>query len=394
MKSYTKYIFILLYVSLFSKLCRAQFYSYDSYNKKEVKGGVSKGIVSAMNISSIKGLTNKEVKTQLEQTFNNLDNALTEYRKKKRDAAKQIRNQIVSSHASFLPTNNKDSIQHVIDSLNTLLQNLMADRTIEDGFVNQKLQFKYTQKRIPGITLLPIGNAKTAAAFFENSDTIIMASEDGIFKFEHAYLNYLSNSKKLAAYTEPLADYWGPVRLSMGLLALVPSSKDSNISTKKSDSIFNQKTFKDRFRSGGGAIMLNFMYPLLHAHDNKYIDFKIYASPRFCIDVPKEDTSVQRFAHHTQLGVEAQLKINTLNNNFNFLLCFRGLQGWGNSSFYDNMGFTNNERKSFNFNTWTIGFIAKKQVAFYYTWYGGDSKVINPTMPINNSLTLNYQFKD
>jgi hypothetical protein len=278
------------------------------------------------------------------------------------------------------------------EKLNEELLILYSDRGLENQVKLQIDRFKYAKTRAPGVFPFPAGFRSASFAFFDNSDTIILTKED-VFQFEHAYLNYLTGTQKIAAYTEPLFDHIGPVRVSLGLLALAPSSKDSVVTTKKSDSLWKQKIFASKFRSGGGIAQLNFMYPLLHAHDNKYIDFKLYASPRFAIDVPREDTSVQRFAHHTQMGVEAQLKINTFEGNFNFLLCFRGMQVWGNSTFMDNMGFTGSQRKSFNFNTWTVGFIAKKHLALYYTWYSGDSRAINKAPAVtNNSITANYQF--
>ena len=252
---------------------------------------------------------------------------------------------------------------------------------------------RYAKTRVPNFSFLPVISKDAAELFFENKDDVTDNSKEGIFSVEHAYLNYLSQSKRLAAYSELLHDYFGPVRVSLGLIAMLPASKDSASTTKVSDSIWNKKSFVDKFKSGGGLTMLNFTFPLIHAHDNKYIDFKLYASPRFCIDAPKEDTNLQRFAHHTQLGLEAQLKIVTHDTAFSFLLCWRGMEAWGNSTFYDNMGFTGDQRKSFNFNTWTVGFIAKKKLAFYYTWYSGDSRAINQVgQKNNNTLTANYQF--
>jgi hypothetical protein len=154
------------------------------------------------------------------------------------------------------------------------------------------------------------------------------------------------------------------------------------------------KVFQDKFKSAGGIAQLNASFALLHLHDKKYFDLKAYASPRFAADVPKEDTSVQRFAHHTQLGGEVQLKVTTFEKAFTFLFCWRGFQAWGNSTFYDNMGFTGaDQRKSFNFNTWTVGVIVKDKLQFYYTWYTGSSRAVNQVpQKNNNSLTSTYQF--
>jgi hypothetical protein len=255
-------------------------------------------------------------------------------------------------------------------------------------------QANYLARLAKKFVPFPVHDKAEAAAFYDNEEELVFVDDEkGIFKLEHAYLNYLSQSKKLAVYSEVAYDYIGPVRLSLGLLGLVPSAKDSGFSTKKSDSIYNKKLFQDRFKSAGGVAQLNVSFPLLHAHDKKYFDLKVYASPRFAIDAPKEDTNVQRFAHHTQLGSEVQLKINTFDKVFSFLLCWRGFQAWGNSTFYDNMGFEGKNRKSFNFNTWTIGFIAKDKVQFYYTWYSGHSRAVNQiSKENNNSLTVNYQF--
>lgn len=258
---------------------------------------------------------------------------------------------------------------------------------------NESKQVAYLERLKKYFVLLPARSMEEAKAFFDNKEGLSFANKKGIFELEHAYLNYLSQSKKLAVYSEVAHDYIGSFRLSLGLLGLVPSAKDSVFSTKKSDSIYNKKLFQDRFKSAGGIAQFNVSLPLLHIHDDKYLDFKVYASPRFSIDVPKEDTNVQRFAHHTQLGSEVQLKVNTAEKVFSFLLCWRGFQALGNSTFYDNMGFEGKNRKSFNFNTWTIGFIAKDQLQLYYTWYGGDSRAVNQiSKENNNSLTVNYQF--
>lgn len=260
---------------------------------------------------------------------------------------------------------------------------------------NQKEQINYLNRLKKSFVPFPVRDQAQAKAFFDNKEELIFTNDEGIFKLEHAYLNYLSQSKKLAIYSEVAYDYIGPVRLSLGLIGLVPSVKDSSFSSKKNDSIYNKKLFQDRFKSGGGAAQLNVSFPILHVHDvnTKYFDLKVYASPRFCIDVPKEDTAVQRFAHHTQAGAEVQLKVITAEKVFSFLLCWRGFQAWGNSTFYDNMGFTGTGRKSFNFNTWTVGAIVKNNFQLYYTWYSGHSRAINQAgQQNNNSLTANYQF--
>lgn len=259
----------------------------------------------------------------------------------------------------------------------------------------KKLLFFLEKKTADGRKFFPVRNITQAQAYYENSDELDLADEDGFFSLEHAYLNYLSQSKKIAAYSEIGHDYFGPVRISAGLLGLAPSSKDSGFTTKQSDSIYNKKLFQERFKSGGGNVIFNFSYSLLHLHDkdSKYFDLKVYASPRFSIDIPKEDTNVQRFAHHTQLGGEVQLKVTSFEKVFTFLLCWRGFQAWGNSTFYDNMGFVNKDRKSFNFNTWTTGVIIKKNLQFFYTWYSGDSRAVNQiSAKNNNSITANYQF--
>jgi hypothetical protein len=277
------------------------------------------------------------------------------------------------------------------EKMDTAKRNAVKASTTE-GTTDEK-QKKYLKRVDSCFVFFPARTKAEADAFYDNKEELDFADTTGIFKLEHAYLNYLSQSKKLAVYSEVAYDYIGPVRLSLGLLGLVPSAKDSGFTTKKSDSIYNKKLFQDRFKSAGGVAQLNVSFPLLHAHDKKYFDLKVYASPRFAIDAPKEDTNVQRFAHHTQLGSEVQLKINTFDKVFSFLLCWRGFQAWGNSTFYDNMGFEGKNRKSFNFNTWTIGFIAKDKVQFYYTWYSGHSRAVNQiSKENNNSLTVNYQF--
>jgi hypothetical protein len=374
---------------------KAQWYSYDGFEKRTNNSGMSLNVTNQVINAAARTSSKRAFRDTMDARADSLSKLIKQVKKKKdtlilsiRDSIIRLLNQVIGEHNSA----RKDSLQKHRDSFNLVLQNIYADRSLEDMIILQREQFKYAKKRAPGLHFFPAGFKSAAFAYFDNSDTIITTKED-IFQFEHAYLNYLTGSKKIAAYTEPLFDYLGPVRVSLGLMALAPSTKDSAVTTKKSDSIWNKKVFTDKFRSGGGIAQVNFMYPLLFIHDNRYIDFKLYASPRFSIDAPQEDTSVQRFAHHTQLGVEAQLKITTFNENFKFLLCFRGMQAWGNKTFMDNMGFQGKDRKSFNFNTWTVGLIAKKHLAFYYTWYSGDTRAINQvSKPANNSLTANYQF--
>lgn len=255
---------------------------------------------------------------------------------------------------------------------------------------NEKEEVKYNEKRKKWISLIPVKNKTEAIAYFENSDTLVHeTNKEGAFQFEHSYLNYLSRTKSFAAYTEPTHGFIAPVRLSLGLMALAPSSKDS---ANQTDSAFNKQRFMDRFRSSGGNAILTASFPLLRIHDDSgYIDLKSYAVTRFCIDVPREDTTLQRFAHNTQFGIETQLKISSKNEEMKLLLCHKYSAILGNSTFYDNMGFTGSGRKKFDFNTWTVGFVAKGVLALYYTWYTGSGRAINP-VPQNNSLTVNYTF--
>lgn len=265
-----------------------------------------------------------------------------------------------------------------------------ATKNVGTRSSSEKAEVGYNKKRKNWFSLIPVTNKTEAIAYFENSDTLIHeTNKEGAFQFEHSYLNYLSRTKSFAAYTEPTHGFIAPVRLSLGLMALAPSSKDS---TSQTDSAFNKKRFMDRFRSSGGNAILTASFPLLRIHDDTgYIDLKSYAVTRFCIDVPREDTTLQRFAHNTQFGIETQLKISTKNEEMKLLLCHKYSTILGNSTFYDNMGFTGKGRKRFDFNTWTVGFIAKGVIAMYYTWYTGSARAINP-VPQNNSLTVNYTF--
>jgi hypothetical protein len=374
---------------------KAQWYSYDGFEKQSVTNIGQTSTANLIINTAGRSKNRRDFIKDMDQRAFRLKNLLDTVKRRKDSLIARIKDAIVSLAEEIITAGNdnkRDSLQKRKDSLNINLQAAYANRSLEDMIKTQRAQFKYAKKRVPGIHFFPAEFKSASYAFFDNSDTIIQTDE-GIFQFEHAYLNYLTQSNRIAAYTEPLFDHIGPVRVSLGLMALAPAAKDSAKTTKQSDSIWNKKTFMDKFRSGGGLAQINFMYPLLFIHDNKYIDFKLYASPRFSIDVPREDTSIQRFAHHTQIGVEAQLKIKTFKDNFNFLLCFRSMQAWGNKTFMDNMGFQGKDRKSFNFNTWTVGLIAKKHLALYYTWYTGDSRAINQvSQQNNNSLTANYQF--
>jgi hypothetical protein len=363
MKSIQKRIIFLAAALIFSVGINAQLYSYDKSERVEkdpdevfklfnaVVPGVLPGVVAALTSPALPLTGNLPQKQQTLKIF----------------------------------------LQANSTNVKALVKQLKVLSALSD---DQKSLLYYLEKKSTECQwLIPVRTLEQSKAFYENSDSLVLADKDGLFKLEHAYLNYLSQSKKLAVYSEVANDFIGPVRLSLGLIGLAPSAKDSAVTTKESDSIYNKKLFQDRFKSGGGLAQLNVSFPLLYIHDKHYVDFKVYASPRFCIDAPKEDTNVQRFSHHTQLGAEVQLKINTFEKTFTFLLCWRGFQAWGNSTFYDNMGFTGTDRKSFNFNTWTVGFIAKSKLQFYYTWYGGDSRAVNQmSNQNNNSLTANYQF--
>ncbi len=380
-----------------------QYYGYQTYKLRTEN--TSKGLKQSEVYKIPKDLNNSDssyskraIKKAVKRSIDNLDNLLLklQYQSENNFRAKrlEIDSLLYKKYTNSDNINFKDSIQKVIDSLNIKLHESTIDKTMQRVFKQQKSQYEYTLDRTQYVDFFPVRNALTAKSYYKNSDTIVKA-KNGLFYFDYAYLNYLSNSKKLAGYTEVLADYVGPVRTSVGILMLAPSSKDSAVTTATSDSIFNRKLFQDRFKSGGGHIQLNTVYPLVQIQDAKFFDFKAILSPKFCIDVPKEDTSVQRFATNTQLALDLRLQINPLNRSFTFLFCFRGMQGWGNSTFYDNMNFKGNERKSFNFNTYTVGFIAKEQLSVYYTWYSGDSRAVNQVgQSNNNSLTVNYHFND
>jgi hypothetical protein len=366
MKYLQKHSILLTVAIIFSTAIHAQLYSYDKSERVEKDPAEVIKLIDSFAPALLK---DSKVKVD---TLAAKDIASSENLSERKKALQ-----------SFLKKNNA--------ALKTLVDTLKKKPVLTDG--EKSLLYFLEKKNTECHWLIPVRTVEQSKAFYENSDSLVLTDKDNLFKLEHAYLNYLSQSKKMAVYSEVANDFIGPVRLSLGLIGLVPSAKDSAVTTKKSDSIYNKKLFQDRFKSGGGIAQLNVSFPLLYIHDKRYVDFKVYASPRFCIDAPKEDTNVQRFSHHTQVGAEAQLKITTFEKTFTFLLCWRGFQAWGNSTFYDNMGFTGTDRKSFNFNTWTIGFIAKSKLQFYYTWYSGDTRATNQiSKQNNNSLTANYQF--
>ncbi len=235
----------------------------------------------------------------------------------------------------------------------------------------------------------PCRNVDQSRSYFDNSDTLITTAKDsGFFNFDHAYMNYLIQSKSYAAYTEITYDYFGPVRMSVGMLLMTPYSKDS---ANQTNEVYNKQRFLDRFKSGGGNIITSFVLPFITSTPNKYVDLKSNLVGRFSLDVPQEDTSYQRFAHNTQLGIETQLTLTSDEEKIKLFFNNKYMSVWGNSTFMDNINLKGDNRKRFDLSTWSIGASVKGAFTIYYTWYSGSSTVID-NVTNNGSLTVHYTF--
>ncbi len=403
-----KKLLIFLAISQFAiNNSNAQWYSYDGFKKEGINVSQTFFLANKKFQKIDSNLINAPVSLNVHSVSKYLKNSTAAYKKSFEQNRKDSITKIVELNTSIavqeklLTTETdeerkkeiNDQIKKLVEERDERTNTPELNERIKDKFA----ELRYLRKRLPGIRLFPVTSRLAAESYFENHDTLVHESDaDGVFSFEYAYLNYLTNSKRLGFFVEPISDNIGPVRLSLGLLLLAPANKDTTggktpVEKQAKDSINSTMSFRDRFKSSGGNASINASFPLLQAHDaNNYFDFKSYLSPRFCIDVPREDTAVQRFAFNTQLGFESQLKIKTYKDVFNILLCHRYARILGNSTFYDNMGFKNKDRKSFNFTTWTVGFIAKNRLAVYYTWYAGKS-LVTETIKNNNSLTANIQ---
>lgn len=182
-----------------------------------------------------------------------------------------------------------------------------------------------------------------------------------------AYNDSLSN---LSLYSELASDFLGPVRISAGITLAYPKSDTNTVELKKID----QRKFLQRFSTGGGTVVFNFILPIA-ALNSKLFSMNWSVGPRFSIDPPSFGVSSGKFAHNTAMGTDLQAELRGIKNVFKLSGAARLSYIAGNSTFYNALQLTDDDRKGFWLNSYTIGVNIQDIFTLSYTKFWGSKNI-------------------
>lgn len=183
-------------------------------------------------------------------------------------------------------------------------------------------------------------------------------------------LTYNDSLSNISMYSELAADYFGPVRVSIGTTLSFPKSDTSSPVQQK----LNRDKFIQRFATGGGGLVFNFSLPV-YTYPSDLFTAAITLSPKFSLEPPSFGVSTKSFANNSSLGVDMQAGLTGVEDLISFFGYTRFAYTMGNSSFYDALQLTGNNRKAFWLNTYTIGVNVKNLFSISYQKFFGTSNI-------------------
>lgn len=183
-------------------------------------------------------------------------------------------------------------------------------------------------------------------------------------------LTYNDSLSNISMYSELAADYFGPVRVSIGTTLSFPKSDTSSPVQQK----LNRDKFIQRFATGGGGLVFNFSLPI-YTYSSDLFTAGMTLSPKFSLEPPSFGVSTKSFANNSSLGLDIQAGLTGVEDLISFFGYTRFAYTLGNSSFYDALQLTGNNRKAFWLNTYTIGVNVKNLFSISYQKFFGTSNI-------------------
>ncbi|MGZ3848419.1 MAG: hypothetical protein ACXVMS_07075 [Flavisolibacter sp.] len=188
--------------------------------------------------------------------------------------------------------------------------------------------------------------------------------------FQKNIVGYNDSLSNVSLYSEIASDFLGPVRVSTGITLAYPKTDTNSVKQQK----INREKFVQRFSTGGGAVVFNFVLPLF-AYYGKAFGTSFAAGPRFALDPPSFGISSGEFVHNTALGSDLQVQLNGIKNVFTFYGAARLSYVDGNSAFYNALGLVDKDRAGFWLNNYMIGVNVKEIFTISYTKFWGSKSI-------------------
>ena len=183
-------------------------------------------------------------------------------------------------------------------------------------------------------------------------------------------ITYSDSLNNVALYSEIAADYLGPVRVSVGVTLSYPKSGSDSVQ----ETAVTKEKFVQTFGTGGGVLNLNAGLPLYYLSLGP-ITSDMVLGPRFGFMPPGFGVSSGGFAVNSSIADEMQMHIVTVKKVFDISGDSRLSYNWANSPFYDMLGLTGSQRKSFWLNSYTLGIIVANKFSLSYTGFWGTSYI-------------------
>jgi hypothetical protein len=183
-------------------------------------------------------------------------------------------------------------------------------------------------------------------------------------------ITYNDSLSNISMYSELAADYFGPVRISIGTTLSFPKTDSSTQIQQK----LNREKFIQRFATGGGSLVFNFTLPV-YTFQEKVFNANVTFSPKFSLEPPSFGVSTNSFANNTSIGIDLQTGFTGVKNLISFFGYTRFAYTLGNSSFYDALQLKDDNRKGFWLNTYTIGVNVKDVFSISYQKFFGSNNI-------------------
>ncbi len=196
---------------------------------------------------------------------------------------------------------------------------------------------------------------------FQNQSTSLLSTNN---------ITYNDSLSNISMYSELASDYFGPVRISIGTTLSFPKNDSSTQVEQK----LNREKFIQRFATGGGSLVFNFVLPV-YTYQSKTFNANISLTPKFSLEPPSFGVSTNSFSNNTSLGADIQLGLIGAKDIVSFFGYTRFAFTSGNSSFYDALLLKDDNRKGFWLNTYTIGVNVKDIFSISYQKFFGSNNI-------------------
>jgi hypothetical protein len=257
--------------------------------------------------------------------------------------------------------------------LDSALENLRSE--VQEYFTTRDNVHRIFYHPISRGGLVGLGVRQISSEYFYDgysSDPERAQGGAGIKILKNNLITYSAKAETASLFSELAYDYFGPIRLGVGVL--IGNKQSASTDSIASDTTASINDQVQRLVGGGGNGVLSFGLPIIGFSSlNNRFSFRLHYAPKLGFDFPKIGIDTNQVAQNFDNGAELVFVCSGIKNTLAVFGQVRYGHISGNSQFYRNL----NRGSDHGLDLWQVsaGLAVNSQLRFVLSSYFGDDYI-------------------